>query len=164
MKLINKQYYKIDFKKLLLLLLPTFLRKSRLAAFISVLIAPIKEMYKQFTEQQQQDWYRLNHNGQVFSLRKVLNDHFDNELREIEIVDSDVVERVYIYTPVEHQPFYLNGTNENAKHIYTPIEHVGTEDFVVVVPPRVQFDIYQMRNLIDTYKLVTKRYKIEHNA
>ncbi len=162
MKLTSKKYYQIEFDKLVLLLLPTFLRKSRLAAFATVLVAPIKEMYQAFREQQKRDWYRLNHNGQVFSLRKVLNDHFDNEQRRIEIMDAEEYERIYIYTPIENQPLYLNGENEDTKYIYTSSEYNNQFDFVVVVPFGLSYNTYKMRALINEYKLITKKYTIKN--
>ncbi len=162
MKLTNKKYYQINFDKLVLLLLPTFLRKSKLVAFISVLIAPTKEMYNDFKEQQKKDWYRLNHNGQVFSLRKVLNDHFDNEQRRIDIIDFETYQRTYIYTPVEGKPLYINGENEETKYIYTSAEYINQFDFVVVVPADLQYNLYKMRALIDEYKLITKKYTIKN--
>ncbi len=162
MKLTNKKYYQIDFDKLVLLLLPTFLRKSKLVAFAGVLIAPIKEMYNEFSEQQKKDWYRLNHNGQVFSLRKVLNDAFDNELRRIKIMDADEYERLYIYTPIENQPLYLNSEGEETKYIYTSAEYTNQFDFVVVVPLDLEYNTYKMRALINEYKLVTKQYTLKN--
>ncbi len=163
MKLQNKKYYSINFDKLVFLLLPTFLRKSKLVAFATVLVAPIKEMYNEFRKQQKRDWYRLNHNGQVFSLRKVLNDAFDNELRRIKIMDADEYERIYIYTPIENQPLYLNGENEDTKYIYTSSEYNNQFDFVVVVPFGLAYNTYKMYALIDEYKLITKKYTI-HNG
>ncbi len=162
MKLQNKKYYQINFDKLVLLLLPTFLRKSKLVAFATVLVAPVKEMYQEFREQQKKDWYRLNHNGQVFSLRKVLNDHFDNELRRIDIIDFETYQRTYIYTPVEDKPLYLNGEGEDAKYIYTSAEYANQFDFVVVVPLNLGYNKYKMRALIDEYKLITKKYTIKN--
>ncbi len=162
MKLQNKKYYSINFDKLVLLLLTTFLRKSKLVAFATVLVTPIKEMYQEFREQQKKDWYRLNHNGQVFSLRKVLNDHFDNELRRIEIMDADEYERLYIYTPVENHPLYLNGEGGETKYIYTSAEYENEFDFVVVVPLELAYNTYKMRGLIDRYKLITKKYTIQN--
>ncbi len=157
MRLTNKKYYQIDFDKLILLLLPTFLRKSKLVAFVSILIAPIKKMYQEFRKQQKKDWYRLNHNGQVFSLRKALNDAFDNELRRIEIVDYDKYKRIYIYTHIEKRPLYLG-----KQYIYTTAEYEGSIDFVVIVPSDLDYNAYQMRDLINEYKLVTKKYIIKN--
>ncbi len=160
MILSDKQYYKIDFKKLALLLLPTFLRKSRLAAFISLLITPVKRMYNAFRDQQRQDWYRLNHNSQVFSLKNVLNDAFDCDHRRIDIIDAKGTERVYIHTPVENKPLYI-GQNE-AVYIYTQAEYDNDFDFEVVIPLGLEYDVYKLRALINEYKLVTKKYLIKH--
>ncbi len=155
MKLQDKKYYNIYIDKLVLLMLPTFLRKKRLAYFIRILIFPIKEIYRRFQDKQKNDWYRLNHNSQVFSLRKVLNDYFDNELRRIQIIDCEKKDRLYIYTSFENRPLYIG-----KKYIYTRGEHSGIVDFIVVVPPNLEYDVYKMREIIDTYKLITKEYII----
>ncbi len=162
MKLTNKKYYKINFDKLLLLLLPTFMRKNRLAAFGTVLIAPVKEMYNEFRKQQVKGWYRLNHNGQVFSLRKVLNDHFDNEQRRIQIRDADKYERLYVYTPVEDKPLFLHDDEEATKYIYTKAECNNEFDFMVVLPGNIDYNLYKMRFLINEYKLATKKYVLKN--
>ena len=61
---------KIDFKRLVQLLLPTFLRKPQQTAFLNATIAPLETLYSE-------TMYKMQHNGQVIYLEKVLNEFCD---------------------------------------------------------------------------------------
>lgn len=150
----------IDYNKLALLMLPTFLRKVKMFAWLQVLITPIKMLYADFMNRRNANLYNLAHNGQVCYLRKVLNDSFDPTLRRIYIGDGNRYTRNYIYTNGEQQPKYL-GT----MYLRQAEDYADTGlDFRVIVPD--DFDInavyHQMKATIDFYKLAGKRYKIEH--
>lgn len=152
-------WFKIDVNKLVVLLEQTFLRKPKLLAFLQVLAAPISTIHQQWYVKRLENIYRLTHNGQVCYLRKALNDAFDPSLRRIRITDGNRYNRQYIYTNVEQQPSFL-GT------IF--LRQVGDyadtgADFRVVVPQGFDLinNIYQLRGLIDFYKLAGKRYLIE---
>jgi hypothetical protein len=152
-------WFKIDYNKLAVLLLPTFLRGDIMIRFIQVLLSPISTLHSQWMSGRSDHIYRLEHNGQVCYLRKVLNDSFDNQLRRIYITDGSRYERNYVYTNVEQQPRYLKTIYLRQSSDYAD---TGV-DFRIVVP--VGFDlngvVYQMKATIDYYKLASKRYKIE---
>lgn len=151
--------FDIDYPKLVSLLTPPDLRKQRLLALLGALIMPVRTVYGSFKANRISNLYKLAHNGQICYLRKALNDSFDPVLRRIYIGDGSRFKRQYIYTSGEQQARYL-------RTIYiqptTEYEDTGV-DFKVIVP--VGFDLagnlYQLRALIDFYKLAGKRYTIE---
>lgn len=152
-------WFNININKLVTLLTPTFLRKDGFLGYAQALVTPIATLHQQFYVKRLDNLYKLNHNGQVCYLRKVLNDAFDAQLRRIRITDGNKYQRNYIYTNVEQQPKYLGTIYIRNANDYAD----SGVDFRVVVP--IGFDltnnIYQLKALIDFYKLAGKRYLIE---
>ncbi|WP_396177426.1 hypothetical protein [Flavobacterium sp.] len=151
-------WYSVDWNRLVLLLLPTFLRKPKTVAFLQALVAPISQLHYQWTLLRFDHYYKLYHNGQVCKLRKLLNDELDPALRRIYITDGNSFPRKYIYTRAENKPVFI-GT----MFIYQNDEYTNTgADFTVFVPAEiVNTKIHELRALIEFYKLASKRYKIQ---
>lgn len=151
----SSRVYDIDIKKLSVLLLPTFLRKTRMVAWLHCLVTPLVSLHYAFVQKRNADLYNLGHNGQVCYLRAALNDAFDVEKRRIRIVDGNTYRRQYIYTRGEQKPRHL-GTiylHERADYSDTGV------DFIVEVPRRTYRE-NEIKALIDFYRLASKRYKI----
>lgn len=152
---------RIDFDRLLLWLLPTFLRKAAWLAWLTALITPVKSLYVEFVAYAAFSDYRLAGTGQVVSIQRVLNDRFDATLRRISIIDGERFTRQYIFTAEENKPVYLGTMYIHDKDDY---EDSGV-DFIVVLP----VDVYQSLNdntlselkaNLNFYHLPGKRYKI----
>ncbi len=147
--------FDIDIKKLTVLLLPTFLRKAKMIAWLHSLVTPLVSLCYLFQQKREKDLYKLNHNGQVCYLRGALNDAFDFELRRIKILDGNSYKRNYIYTRGEQKPKHLGimYLHERADYSDTGV------DFIVEVL-RETYRENEMKALIDFYRLASKRYKI----
>lgn len=148
--------YNIDYKTLVLLLLPTFLRRPKMIAWLIVLVLPIDALHYLFIQKRATDIYKLNHNGQVCYLRKALNDAFDPKNRRIKIIDGQRYTRLYIYTTPEQKPKFLKMLFLREE---TDFADSGV-DFIVEMPSET-YHKYNVEALIDFYKLASKRYKIE---
>jgi hypothetical protein len=150
-------WYKVDYQKLALLALPTFLQKPILVGYLQALIGPIANMYDKWRWFRDDNLYRVSHTGQVCHLRKVLNDKLDPSLRRIYIGDGQRYKRKYLYTTGENKPVFL-GTmylREAGDYADTGV------DFNVYVPQSIiESSIYELKSLIDYYKLGGKKYKI----
>lgn len=158
--------YDVNYKKLVVLLLPTFLRRNALIDFVYSAVSPVASLHQQFKTFMAETKYKLSHNGQHCHLRGMLNDAFDPIQRRITL--SDVAGN--------HEPFLLYWRSENkAKRIYRRDQGKemilnrrgfgGTDsfDFVINVPNELNLsadDITRLKALTDTYKLVSKRYQI----
>lgn len=150
-------WYNIDFDKLAVLMLPSFLRKPILTAYLQSLLVPISQLHYDWLQKRLDDWYIINHTGQVRLLRKVLNDKLDVGSRRIYITDGNAFPRKYIYTRAEHKPVFLGKL-----FIYQNSEYLNTGvDFIVFVPQEViDTKINELNSLIRKYKLASKRYQI----
>ncbi|SHK69919.1 hypothetical protein [Epilithonimonas mollis] len=153
-------WYNVDVRKLAVLLLPTFLRGAVMQAYLRAMVKPIDDIHYQFLQKRKENLYIMEHNGQKCYLRAALNDSFDNELRRIEIDDGNLYDAEYIYTDAEidSNPFL-------AKYLdlilYQDADLGDTAvDFYVRVPTDIFYNEYEMKYLIDFYKLASKRYLI----
>lgn len=151
--------FDLNYDKLAIMLLPSFLRKQKTVAFIQALLMPIKLLYRDFTAKRSSNLYNLSHNGQVCRLRKLLNDNFDPIDRRIYITDGNRYQRQYIYTAAEQQKRYLGSM------FLRPSDDFADAgiDFRVVVPDGFPLETvnHQLKATIDYYKLAGIRYKIE---
>lgn len=153
-------WYRIDYKRLVELLLPTFLRKNIILAFLRAIIIPVIDIYSKFTIYRLAVSKRLDFNGQVMYLEKMLNDEF-NLTDEIYITDAIKIPVLYLHHKMELQvPVYLWIDKEI---ILTHKSEVGSsDDFIVNIPVFLNTldNITVIKRITDYYKYAGKRYKI----
>lgn len=153
--------YNVDFSRLVLGLLPTFLRKRGIYALLRTCADSIEKVYKAFRESRDRQNYDLAHNGQVCYLRKVLNDtfktsHFDIEDVEVEgewryAKSEDLTQHLYAVSEPERD-------NEEIPILYDEIALTEPRTlFVVRVPMRIyDTQLEQVKAIVENYRLVTK--------
>ena len=73
--------YRVDFDYLATLLLPSLLRKPRMRAWLSALLAPLRQQYTAFLLYAEAARIELSYNGQVMVMQGMLNEGFDPDLR-----------------------------------------------------------------------------------
>lgn len=150
----------LNIDKLVVLLLPTFLRKPKLVAWLRTLATPLHKLLYAFQQARTADLYNLAHNSQVCYLRKALNDDFDPQQRRIRIEDGKQNERLYIYPRSANRPLFLGKV-----FLYQRGDYIdGGVDFIVVIPQGLQYDKYKLEALVNFYKLAGKRWQISQLA
>lgn len=150
-------WYKIDWDRLILLLLPTFLRKSVLFGYLKALVSPVASLYDDWVIMREDNLKTLQYNAQRCYLRGVLNDRYDKQERRITISNTNNKVQDYIYTFAQNAPVYL-GT----MFLETEFNYAGTTvDFIVKVPELI---LNENRNkiiaTIEFYVLAGKSYQI----
>lgn len=156
--------YDINFTKLISWLIPPVLKSNFLPLLLNAFMTPIKKNYRAFIQYKNESEYRLVNNSQVCYLIKILNDRFDLEKRQIVVSDSVRHEQLYIYISDEGDHKAVS-TGEEFIRSKTDFADTGV-DFSVLLPSSMQInqnEMYEMQSLINSYKLVGKRYKIVHN-
>jgi hypothetical protein len=150
-------WYKVDFDKLILLLLPTFLRKPKMFGFLKALVSPIASLHYRWSQMRDENLKTLSYNSQRCYMRGVLNDRYDPEQRRITIENTGSKIQDYIYTPAENLPVFL-GT----MFLETEFNYSGsTVDFLVNVPREIMnTKINEIVATIDFYVLAGKQYQI----
>lgn len=180
--------YDIDYKRLIVLLLPSDMRKPRLFAVIKAMIAPIVVLYDQFKVNRSLNLYKVNRTGQVCHLRGMLNDNFDPSLRRIVIADgitSDwtILYKYSLFNAIDNkQPLWVGFANsssvdgfgnttaifnqDNTVSLISKQGSVGTAgiDFLVMVPMALRgiVDENRIKAQVNYYKLASKRYEIQY--
>lgn len=154
--------FDIDFKRLMALLLPTFLRKPVLFGLLRAAVKPIETLYGQFCAAREEHIFRLTHNGQVCYLRAALNAKFGKgfEIREV------ATDGKWLYAITEdgtHIPLAIDEDNdsdtEDVPVLYGEESlNAAQNDFIVYVPASVyDSGLSAVEAMVNKYKLITKR-------
>lgn len=130
-------WYKIDFTKLAVYLLPPLLRSLFLVALIKVMIMPLRYIYARFCELKESTDDRLNITGNVQYLEKTLNDAFcltENQIH-IETPVEDIYRSVLYFGREEQPAVYIRALSEGGGHVLRRNgEYSSTINFIVWVP------------------------------
>ncbi|NDW10442.1 hypothetical protein [Dysgonomonas sp. 520] len=153
-------YYKIDYRRFVRLLLPPLLRRPLVLAFLDAAIAPIASLYRSFMELREDSAYKLRINGQVCHLIAMLNDNFDFIERRIYITDAEIDEwNQFIWKEKTDRPVMLGN------YMLQSERFIGADgiDFVVHIPASLNLnddERARMKSLLRYYKLASKRYAL----
>jgi hypothetical protein len=159
--------FEINYKRTVLLLLPTFLRREAPAAFLRAMTAPSVTLHNLFSVNRKNNLYRLQMNGQVCYLRKVLNDAFPDAGRAIRIEDEHITGRWAFFWDLENAtgkvtPAYDLNTDKATKLWDRDAIMDKVNNFVVVCPKKMQNynNEVRLKSILNTYKLLSKSYRI----
>jgi len=180
------QVFNIDYKRLVVMLLPPFMRLPLLFGIIKAIIRPVITAYDTFMTNRSQNIYRVTRTGQVCHLRGMLNDAFDSALRRIYIADGQAGGWVFLYQQAlfnvvdNKHPLIVTQSDAvivdalgNTTVIFneglTLIPKQGSIgasgiDFLVMVPfaLRGAVDENRIKSQVNYYKLASKRYEIQY--
>lgn len=159
--------YDVNFKRLALLMLPTFWRKPLLGTFAYAMVSPLNYLHTKFVLFQRATDYRLTHNGQVCYLRAVLNDQFDPIERRITITeDASGVGPLMLWRRSEERAELLPMRDSGLAFIVNRrgFDGVNAFDFWVNIPVALLegVDITRLKAIVNTYKLASKRFSINY--
>jgi hypothetical protein len=150
-------WYKIDFDRLILLLLPTFLRKPVLFGFLKAMVFSVSSLYDLWKQLRVTNLKKLSYNSQRCYMRGALNDVADPFDRRIYIDEVPALDENYLYQPEENLDFYLDTMWLDLN--YT--EQGETVDFLVYVPESVKATKEnEIIATLEFYKLAGKTYKL----
>jgi hypothetical protein len=154
--------FNINYKRLVLLSLPTFLRKPLLVAFLHAAVAPATSLYRLFMINRINNLYRLRMNAQVCYLRKVLNDAFPSVNGAIQIRDADRAGKWMFAYDQDVDRTSLNIEDGGTMFYDRAAIIEQASGFEVVVPAALKTpnNDTKMRVLLNQYKLLSKKYTI----
>lgn len=139
-------------------LVPNLVKKSLLLAFINSAFAPIRSKYEVFLQWKAESDYKVQHNGQICYLHKLLNDHFDDFERRIIVENTPPRETLNVYYPQENRPIYAY--NEPPFYLYNEDDYYNEFDFTVYIPEQLVTQTHLIQNELEFYKLYSKNYQI----
>lgn len=155
--------YQIDYKRLALLLLPTFLRKPRIFAFLSAFVFGVSVLHNRFMKNRTANLLRIKRNGQVCYLKGMLNDELDPDKMRIRITDQDV-EGDWVFAMDEEEPYQLFIDNKGITVYGEGLIITNTAFFYVSVPWKKEDTNMndRMKSFLNEYKLLSKKYIISY--
>lgn len=158
----EKNIYNVDWHKLALMLTPIHLRKSRFVALMLAMVSGLQVVYTKFIGLKFSVEYDLTITPQVCMLEKLLNDYFDYDQRRIIIRDPYERPPLVLYNKSEAIELVLNKKSEGSPVVlYTSLDkHIGTDDFLIVLPVGMVADFAAMAALAKKYCLPTKIFSI----
>lgn len=144
--------------------LPLVLRRSKLMSLVKVAVGPVGRVMTLVGRYADAVRYDIAHTTQVCSLRSMLNDRLDADMRRIEIADAPLAnEECFFYERKESKPTMV----DNTSCVLVPARRYPLErelNFVVRVPAswRESEKATRLTALVDCGKLTTMRYRIEY--
>lgn len=159
--------YEVNFKRLALLMLPTFWRKPILGAITYAMVSPLCYLHTRFILFRRESIYRLTHNGQVCYLRAVLNDQFDPIERRITVTeDADSVGILMLRNREEDKAILLPARETGRAIIVNRrgFDGINGFDFWINIPLVLleTVDVTRLKAIVGTYKLASKRFSINY--
>ena len=161
----TSKLYDVNFKRLALLLLPTFRRRPLLAALAYAAVSPLQWLHTRFILWKRESDYRLEHNGQVCYLRGLLNDLFDPIDRRITVTEEvSNVGNIVLHRREVQRAVRLPARGSGRMVVLNRRGYGGVSgyDFWVNIPVALldEIDTDRARAVVDSYKLASKRYQI----
>lgn len=159
----------IDYRKLVILLLPTFLRQPVLMAWLRAMAFPLQSLHDRHQAARTQRLYELRHTSQVCYIKDALNNEFGitDYANGFEIEDINAPgEWVWIYDENvdrfddEQHMFFDDPTFiHNISAILPP-----TSAFFVLVPQSITIDETneaRIRSIVNKYRLASRTFEIK---
>lgn len=164
---------RIDYRKFVALLLPTFLRKPVMLSVIRTLAEPLVTLSDKRVLRRNDTLYGLMHTGQTCYLKDALNKYFGFDYSNgftIADINSEG-EFIFTYDETEHlseRQWLLDDAPEFTMLHDEDIINITTKSFIVYVPASVWNSTDKMsivRRLVERYRLVSRlpEYRLKQN-
>jgi hypothetical protein len=154
----------INFSKLAVMLLPTFMRSPTVVELFRILSTPFADVQVLFFATRNKNLYHLQHNGQVCHLRAVLNKQFaySTHTKPFIIEDAqDTGQWLYAVDEIDENKFNHLMLPDQPDAVFVCDEETMTKfaDFVVKIPDELTGidNMNTIKALVNTYKLISKR-------
>lgn len=149
--------FEIDFKRLMILMLPAWLRKPMIFGLLRAGTSAIETLYGCFKKMRMEHVVRLTHNGQVCYLRGVLKYYFGDGF-EVGSVEYDG-EWLYAVTESSvHIPVTISEKEKDVPVLSSEqMMNMAQNEFIVFVPSKYWSRLQEIEALVDRYKLPSKK-------
>ena len=160
---------RIDYRKLVILLLPTFLRRPVLMAWLRAMVYPLQQLHDRHQSARTQRLYELHHTSQICFIKDALNNEFGitDYATGFEIEDINAPgnwiwvydENVERFDDEQHMLFDEPTWIHDTASILPP-----TSAFTVLVPKHIEIDETndaRIRSVVNKYRLASRTFEIK---
>lgn len=155
-------FYDFNVKRFGLLLLPVFMRRPIMAAFVRALMQGVAMVHGDFMRWRLERDDALRRTGQVCSLRGLLNDMFDDEYRGIDVSDTGMGNGAGLVIKARALEYWIFVPARPGDMITECRGYGGSgrEDFEIRLPMRLRgkLDMARMAGVVNKYKLCSRRW------
>lgn len=161
---------KIDYNKLAVLLLPTFLRQPILMSLARILMVPLQRLHDEHHAARDERMYQLRHTSQICHIKDALNREFavgnhaltPDYTAGFEIEDINAIgDWVMTYDEVPaFADVHTMAEDDDYLLVYDEaIITQATQSFIVYVPKALDFNasLPKVRAIVDLYRLASRR-------
>ena len=161
---------KIDYKKLAVLLLPTFLRQPILMSLARILMVPLQRLHDEHHAARDERMYQLRHTSQICHIKDALNREFavgnhaltPDYAAGFEIEDINAIgDWVMTYDEVPaFADVHTMAEDDDYLLVYDEaIITQATQSCIVYVPKALDFNasLPKVRAIVDLYRLASRR-------
>lgn len=161
---------KIDYNKLAVLLLPTFLRQPILMSLARILMVPLQRLHDEHHAARDERMYQLRHTSQICHIKDALNREFavgnhaltPDYAAGFEIEDINAIgDWVMTYDEVPaFADVHTMAKDDDCLLVYDEaIITQATQSFIVYVPKALDFNasLPKVRAIVDLYRLASRR-------
>lgn len=160
---------RIDYRKLVILLLPTFLRRPVLMAWLRAMVYPLQQLHDRHQSARTQRLYEVRHTSQICFIKDALNKEFGitDYAAGFEIEDINAKgnwiwvydENVERFDDEQHMLFDEPTWIHDTSSILPP-----TSAFTVLVPKHIEIDETndaRIRSVVNKYRLASRTFEIK---
>lgn len=160
---------RIDYRKLVILLLPTFLRRPVLMAWLRAMVYPLQQLHDRHQSARTQRLYELRHTSQICFIKDALNKEFGItdyaagfEIEDINAKGNWILvydENVERFDDEQHMLFDEPTWIHDTSSILPP-----TSAFTVLVPKHIEIDETndaRIRSVVNKYRLASRTFEIK---
>ena len=160
---------RIDYRKLVILLLPTFLRRPVLMAWLRAMVYPLQQLHDRHQSARTQRLYELRHTSQICFIKDALNNEFGItdyaigfEIKDINAPGNWVWiydENVERFDDEQHMLFEEPTWIHDTSSILPP-----TSAFTVLVPAHITIDETndaRIRSIVNKYRLASRTFELK---
>ena len=160
---------RIDYRKFVILLLPTFLRRPVLMAWLRAMVYPLQQLHDRHQSARTQRLYELRHTSQICFIKDALNNEFciTDYATGFEIEDINAPgnwiwvydENVERFDDEQHMLFEEPTWIHDTSSILPP-----TSAFTVLVPAHITIDETndaRIRSIVNKYRLASRTFELK---
>lgn len=161
---------KIDYSKLAVLLLPTFLRQPILMSLARILMVPLQRLHDEHHAARDKRMYQLRHTSQICHIKDALNREFavgnyastpdyaaGFEIEDINAIGDWVM--TYDEVPAFADVHTMTKDDDYLLVYDEAIITQATQSFIVYVPKEIEFNtsLPKVRAIVEQYRLASRR-------
>jgi len=156
--------FEIDFRKLVLALLPKPFRKPKFGGLLQALVAPFQSLHQRLLTFKAEAKIETRINNQTMVLEHFVNRYMDTQGIYIQNLIPNYIYRLEETVPITQYRYTLNETAPAQKYRHQLADYQTERDFIVYVPASINLTSKKQEALtafINKYKLPDKTYQVK---